>query len=240
MFDVEDRHWWYLGNHENFLGILNDHRILKQGINVLDAGCGTGGWLQILNRNIDINETGLDNRETALEFAKLRNIKNLVNGDVNNHEFPDSNFELITCFDVVYHKDVNDTMAVRNFNRSLKENGFLLITVPAYSFLYSKHDEVVHTNKRYSRKEIRLLLENNGFEIIKLSYSVSLLFPIALIKRLFDKILSSEKNEHNEVSMPPSLINTMFLSIMRFERWLMKFINFPFGLSVLALARKKT
>lgn len=239
MFDVEDRHWWYVGNHENFLRILAGNGILKHGTKVLDAGCGTGGWLQILKSKYDIVETGIDNREIALSYAKSRGLKNLINGDLNNYSNNEDCFELITCFDVIYHKDVNDALAIRNFYKSLKEDGNLMISVPAYSFLQSKHDELVHTNKRYRKNELRRLLENNGFEIIKISYTVSLLFPVALIKRFFDKLFLSKKVEHNEVSLPPVLINKLFLQIMRLESKLMRFVGFPFGLSVIALAKKK-
>jgi SAM-dependent methyltransferase len=238
MFDVEDRHWWYVGNHENFIKILQKYQIIKNGINVLDAGCGTGGWLQVLKNNCDVNETGLDNRKIAIELAATRSIKNLVLGDINSYSFPTSTFDLITSFDVIYHRDVNESLAISNFYKSLKDNGFLLLTVPAFSFLHSKHDEVVHGKKRYTKKQIKILLENNGFEIVKLSYCVSLLFPVALIKRFADKLFSSKNKDHNEVEMPSSFINRLFLSVMRLENFLLKYISFPIGLSVVVMAKK--
>jgi SAM-dependent methyltransferase len=238
MFEVENRHWWYVGNHENFIKILRRYQILKNGIKVLDAGCGTGGWLQVLKSKCDVNETGLDNREIALELAAIRSIKNLVCGDINKYKFTDSSFDLITCFDVIYHRDVNDSHAINNFYKSLKDNGFLLLTVPAFSFLYSKHDEVVHGKKRYTKKQIKILLENNDFEIVKIFYCVSLLFPVALIKRLADKLFASKNKDHNEVEMPSNFINHLFLSVMRLENFLLKYISFPFGLSVVVLAKK--
>ncbi len=239
MYEVEDQHWWYVGNHEMFFNLLQRNNILTSGINVLDAGCGTGGWLHLLKNAYELNETGIDNHEIALTLASSRNNINLIYGDINTYPFKESSFDLVTCYDVIYHRDVDETLAIRNFNRILKNNGCLLVTVPAYSFLHSKHDEVVHANKRYTKKQVKMLLENNGFEIVKLSYCVSLLFPVALIKRLLDKLFNSEKKEHNEVKMPPKIVNHLFLSIMQFENFLFKYISFPFGLSVVALARKK-
>jgi hypothetical protein len=83
------------------------------------------------------------------------------------------------------------------------------------------------------------LLENNGFEIIKISYCVSLLFPLAFIKRIFNKLFHTEKESHNELKMPSVIINQFFLLIMRIENYLLNYISFPFGLSVLALAKKR-
>jgi len=239
MFEAEDHHWWYIGNHENFLNILQKNNILKNKIIVLDAGCGTGGWLQILKNSYKINETGIDNREIALKLAASRGNMNLVYGDINTYRFTESSFDLITCFDVIYHRDVNDELAIQNFKRFLRNDGHLLLTVPAYSFLYSKHDEVVHTNKRYTKNQIKLLLENNGFEIVKISYCVSLLFPVALIKRIFDKLFSAKDEEHNEVQMPSKMVNQLFFSVMRIENFLLKYISFPFGLSIMVLAKKR-
>jgi SAM-dependent methyltransferase len=238
MFEAEDHLWWYIGNHEIFLNLLQRNNILKKGINMLDAGCGTGGWLQFLKRSCDINETGIDNREIALNYARSRGKLNLVCGDINNYIFNESSFDLITSFDVIYHHDVDDDTAIKSFHRCLKNGGHILLTVPAYSFLFSKHDEVVHTKKRYTKKQIKLLLRNNGFEIIKISYGVSLLFPIALIKRFFDKIFRSGNEEHNELKMPPVIINRFFLWVMRTENFLLKYVSLPLGLSVMVLAKK--
>lgn len=239
MFEAEDSHWWYVGNHENFLNLLYRYNILKDHIKVLDAGCGTGKWLEILKKANIIFETGIDFQEKALEFARSRSEMNLHIGDVNESIFPSSSFDLITSFDVLCNRNINNSAVLKNFYTYLNNKGHLLLTLPAYQFLHSKHDKVVHTGKRYTKKQLRTLLEENGFEIIKITYAVSLLFPVALIKRGIDKVLSNNDSEHNEVKIPSKFINRLFLSVMRFENFLLKYFSFPFGLSVMALARKK-
>ncbi|MDD3877595.1 MAG: class I SAM-dependent methyltransferase [Bacteroidales bacterium] len=239
MFEVEDNHWWYVGNHENFLKILQRHNLLRDGVSVLDAGCGTGKWLEILKKTNNISETGIDFQEEALRYARTRGDMNLQQGDVNLNLFPPSSFNLITSFDVICNREIDDNLVIKNFNSYLCKNGHLLLTVPAFQFLHSTHDEVVHTGKRYTRKQLRELLEKNDFEIIKISYVVCLLFPIALIKRIIDKIFLPEKKDHNEVKMPPNFVNKLFLSFMRLENIFLKHISLPFGLSVMVLAKKK-
>jgi SAM-dependent methyltransferase len=239
MFEVEDRHWWYVGNHEIFLDLLKRSRILADGIQVLDAGCGTGKWLEILKSTRDIAETGIDYQPLALELAGTRGKLNLMAGDVNQKMFPEASFDLITCFDVICNRNVDDDTAIRNFRDSLKPGGHLLLTVPAYRMLLSRHDEMVHQNKRYTRKQLRRLMERHGLEVVKLTYGVSLLFPFALIKRLADKMFRSHATEHNEVEMPIGFVNQCFLLAMRTEKFLLKQFSLPFGLSVMVLARKK-
>jgi SAM-dependent methyltransferase len=239
MFEAEDHHWWYVGNHENFLNILQRKNIIKNGITVLDAGCGTGKWLEILKKSYKINETGIDYNETALEYSRTRGKINFRLGDINKCIFNESSFDLITSFDVICNSNIDETIAIKNFQSYLRNDEYLLLTVPAFQFLLSKHDEVVHQNKRYRKKQIKLLLENNGFEIIKISYSVCLLFPLALIKRILNKLFASKVEEHNEVKMPPKIINQLFLLVMRAENFLLRYISLPFGLSVFVLAKKK-
>ncbi len=227
------------GYHEIFLSLLKRNSILKDQIHVLDAGCGTGKWLSILKNSYNINETGLDFQPKALQYARTRGDFNLEQGDVNDRLFKGNSFDLITCFDVLCNRNINDPKVLSDFNMYLKKNGHLLITVPAYNFLKSKHDQVVHTGKRYTRKQLRLLLENNGFSVIKISYVVSFLFPLAFVKRITDKFFNMEKANHNEVKVPSKAINAFFLSIMRAENFILRFFSLPFGLSVMALAVKK-
>jgi len=239
MFEAEDKHWWYVGNHENFMSLLKRQRLLKDHVRVLDAGCGTGKWLDLMKKSNTIIETGLDFQPKALEYARTRGAFNLLQGDVNAALFNPGSFDLITCFDVICNRHVEDNSVLSNFSSYLTSEGHLLITVPAYNFLKSKHDRVVHTGKRYTRKQLKQLLEKNGFSIIKLSYTVSFLFPLALVKRMTDKLSFTDTKNHNEVKIPPQIINKLFLCVMRIENTILKFISLPFGLSVMALAKKK-
>jgi SAM-dependent methyltransferase len=238
MFEVEDHHWWYVGNHENFMGILRRENILKNGIQVLDAGCGTGKWLQLLKTSCQLNETGIDYHPLALELAKKRGHMNLCQGDINQKIFPDATFDLITSFDVICNSNINDSKVVKNLSLYLKTGGYLLLTVPAYQFLLSKHDAVVHQTKRYRRIQLKQLMESNGFGIVKLSYCVSLLFPPALIKRMIGNLSPATDAEHNELKMPAPRINKLLLFVMRIENFLLRYMAMPFGLSVMVLAKK--
>lgn len=237
MFEAEDRHWWYVGNHKIFTEILIRNTILKNDSIALDAGCGTGKWLEILKNNFKITTFGIDYSETALQYAKLRGLDNLQQADVNNYK-TDTSFDLITSFDVICSNHVNEDTTIKNFYNLLNKNGYLLLTVPAYRFMLSRHDQVVHQNKRFRRKQIKMLLESNGFEVIKISYVVCLLFPLAFIRRMLNKLFASVKYEHNEVKVPVNFNNSVFLFIMGLEKIMLRYFSLPFGLSVMVLAKK--
>lgn len=238
MFEAEDRHWWYVGNHEIFLELLWRKQILKNSTKILDAGCGTGKWLEILKKQTGINAYGIDNNPLAIHYASKRGLKKLQQADVSTFTSA-CVFDVITSFDVICSNHVNTNDAVKNFRNLLKQNGHLLITVPAYRFMLSRHDKVVHQSKRFRKKQVRTLLESNGFEIIKISYGICLLFPFAFVRRMFYKVIKSNNSEHNEVKVPGRFINFTFLLIMRVEKFFLKYFSLPFGLSVMALAKRK-
>ena len=240
MFEVEDRHWWYVGNHEIFLQTLQRETLLHDGIHLLDAGCGTGKWLEIVKKSYDLHETGIDYNQLALDYSKTRGTFNLRLADINTYVFDEAPFDLITSFDVICNSNIDDVHALRSFHTFLKDDGHLLLTVPAYQFLLSTHDTMVHQNKRYTKRQLKLLLESNGYEIIKISYCVCLLFPIAMIKRLLDKVFASKERDHNEVKMPNNIMNRLFLFVMHIEKFLLRYMSLPFGLSVMVFAKKAT
>ena len=238
MFEAEDRHWWYVANQERFLDLLKRHRLIRPGMKVLDAGCGTGRWLQVLTSAAPIEETGIDYSPLAIEMAKTRGPLHLEHGDLKTYPFPDSSFDLITSFDVICNINIEDEKMVQHFHHLLKDEGHLLMSLPAFKFLMGKHDRLVHQNKRYRLKTVKTMVNDNGFEIVKITYVMSLLFPFALVKRLAEKMAGDRKKEHNEVKVPGAFINKLFLSIARLENILIRHLPLPPGLSVMVLAKK--
>ncbi len=238
MFEVEDRHWWYAGNHEHFLQMVRKRGLLKTAARVLDAGCGTGRWLQRLKAAGEIVELGVDYSPLALELAAERGSLNLQQADLNTLELQDNAYDLITSFDVICNANIRDAQVVGRLRRFMKPGGYLLLSVPAYRFLMGEHDKRVYQDKRYTPASVRKLIRQNDLIVEHLTCGVCLLFPLALMKRLSEKVFKKKKAEHNEVKMPSKYINAFFLAIMRLENSLQSRISMPFGLSVIVLARK--
>ena len=144
-------------------------------------------------------------------------------------------YDLVLAADVVEHiKD--DKKIIQNFYDFLKKDGHILITVPAFNFLYSHKDIALKHFRRYRRSNIKKLLIKR-FQIKKLSYFNFLLFlPIALSILIF-KIKNTKFIKFVETT-PTNWINTIFKNIFLIEKYLLKFLNFPFGISIIALAKK--
>ena len=155
--------------------------------------------------------------------------------DITNLSFPNNSFDLVTAFDVFEHLE-DDQKGLEEAFRVLKKGGFLLLTVPAYSWLWSFHDESLGHKRRYTKQELEKKVKKAGFKILKSSYLISsFLFPIALfrfIQRLF-------RVKGQSYVILPKFLNVLLAEILKLEALLLQFCNLPFGVSLILLGRKK-
>jgi|GEM_PF-77361 SAM-dependent methyltransferase len=238
MAAVEDRHWWYGGMRAIAASLIRYGFGPRTDLRILDAGCGTGGNAIFLQRYGRV--VGIDLAADAITLGNQRLPGQLLRGSVLELPFADGSFDLVTSFDVLYHRAVPDEQpALRETARVLKPNGRLLIRLPAYEFLRSKHDRAVHTRRRYTSRDVQTLLEQNGFWLERSSYVNSLLFPLAMAQRLLERQLPTLEREDSDLTLPNPLINELMRWPMIAEAaWLSQGGRFPFGLSVICLARK--
>ncbi len=185
---------------------------------------------------------GVDIARTALDLAATRGLTGqLAQGSLDHLPFRSGTFDVITSFDVVYHLRVSDDQSAFNeMWRVLRPGGLLLLRVPAHDWLRGSHDRLVHTRHRYSRRELRQKLNGAGFAIEQLYWANCILFPIAVAKRLLerDTLEDSESSEPDLRQLSPRL-SAMLERLITFEVRAMKHsVQLPFGLSLLALARK--
>ncbi len=229
---VECTHWWYRGMAKMAADWLRQLPSQTKGL-ILDAGCGTGGnldWLAQFGFPY-----GVDVHPVALQLAARPGSRHLVRADVQALPFATGRFNIVTSFDVLYHnRVVNDWDALREFARVLCPNGWLLLRLPAYNWLRGAHDVAVHTRHRYTCAEVAMKLRAAGLRPVRLSYANTLLFPFAAVWRLL------QRNEAaSDVRALPAWLNRLLGLFLRVEgAWLRRF-SLPFGLSVMALARKE-
>jgi ubiquinone/menaquinone biosynthesis C-methylase UbiE len=235
MFRVEETHWWY--------GAL--HRLIFQELKaelpdwcekeILDVGCGTGAILKQLG-NPDKN-VGIDLAPEAISLCRQRGLNNVRQGDIQALPFADASFDAVICSSVLYHQWVGDLEgAVQEMRRVLRPAGVLLINVPAFPFLYSAHDEAVMTARRFRKPEIRRLLQKQSFQIRRLTYWTTLLFPLAVVART----LGGSKMGRDFETGAASFTQRTFSKIMALELRLLQSISLPFGVALLAVARKQS
>lgn len=222
----EESHWWFRARRAISLAFLNRLSLPKDAL-ILEAGCGAGGNLPMLSRLGKVFAFELDDGVRA--HAKVRNIGQIEAGKLPDAiPFAGTNFDLIALFDVLEHVE-DDRAALTSLVARLKPGGVLFLTVPAFQFLYGQHDKLHHHFRRYSRANLKDVIESAGLKIERMSYWNFFLFPVAVIGRLTGRQGSGT---------PPSFINEMLFRVVSSERFLIPYIKLPFGLSLIAVARK--
>lgn len=204
---------------------------------ILDAGCGTGAAMTSYLAEYG-TVTGVDLYAEALRFCRKRNAVRLARASVLKLPFASSSFDLVTSFDVLYERAVTDeSSALSEFFRILTPNGRVLLRLPAYDWLRGQHDTLIHTNRRYTKKLVAELLEHSGFVVEHLSHANTLLFPVAVIKRLSERIFPP-KDERSDLTLNPGIFNDLLKYVLASESSFVARASLPYGLSVIAVARK--
>lgn len=237
IYTVEDRHWWYVGMKRITLALLGDAYGPRTDLAILDAGSGTGGGMAYLARFGRV--TGIDASPLALDFCRQRALERLGQASVTALPFAAASFDLVTSFDVLYHRAVGDpAVALREFHRVLRPGGRLLLRLPAYDWLRGRHDEVIHTERRFTAGVVSDMLCEIGLTVERLSYANTLLFPLALAKRLVERLAPRGDAQHSDIAPNPPWLDDTLAAVLSLEaRWLRR-RDLPVGLSVVALARK--
>jgi len=235
----EERHWWYTGMRRVALAVLDDALDSRQGqsLRILDAGCGTGGTTRALCRFGEV--FGVDLAWEGLQPARERGLNRLARATVERLPFASASFDAATSFEVVYHLGVgNDIRAFQEIRRVLKSGGVFLLRVPAHDWLRGEHDRLVHTRHRYSPDEVHGKLEAAGFQIDRLSWANTVLFPPAVAKRLLERVQSATDDAEPDLWQPPGAVNSVLESAIAIESLAIPHrVPLPFGLSILAVAR---
>jgi len=238
MYNLEDSYWWFVGKRRIAQNLIEEFVPLNQREAILDVGCGTGATMCFLDRYG--RAYGIDIRETALCFCQERALERLSRASALRLPFADSTFSLITTFDVLYHEEVvDDLTALREFHRVCKEGGSVLISEPAFSFLWSWHDVAYHGKRRYVASELKSKLEQAGFQVVKLSYSNALLFPFTFAFRMWKRFSKPSPEDHSDLKPLNPHLNKALLAVYNLEASLVRKTRLPVGSSVVCVARKR-
>ena len=233
MAELESNHWWFAARRE-ILASLLQRAALPAGANILEAGCGTGGNLPLLQRFGHVHAFEPDAEARA--WITGRHALRVSDGALpHNIPFPEGQFDLVAALDVIEHVDAPEE-SVRSLARHLRPGGWLLLTVPAYQFLWSRHDERHHHKRRYTKRELQALVEGSGLKLEFCSYFNTLLFPAVAGVRLAKGLFGIEQEDD---ALPSAPVNRLLQAIFASERALLKLSPLPFGVSIAALARAR-
>ena len=248
LFEIERKHFWFRSRNRVIAEWVR--RLTaewKPGFRVLEVGCGTGNILGILDQTCPNGTViGMDLYAEGLRYARQRTASALVQGDVLQPPFA-SQFDIIGLFDVLEHLP-DDVRILYGLNAMLRENGILLLTVPAHPGLWSYFDEVSHHCRRYQPDELKHKLIETGFEVMYCTQYMLSIFPLVWVQRRLAPLRKRLSRKREPVSneelvtqelKPIPVINGVLSGLLDIERiWMRRGHTLPLGTSLLAVARK--
>jgi SAM-dependent methyltransferase len=231
---IQERHWWYAARRTILERVLE--RVVAAGVpegTIYDLGCGVGANLPMLSKFGPA--VGVDMAEEAVAFCRGRGLHNVRQANLNWLEgIDDGSASVVVLADVIEHLD-DETPCLRAAHRALKTGGALIATVPAYMFLWSPADDINHHYRRYTASSLRRVIER-FFTIEHLTYFNTLLFGLVLGGRLVERVLRRRGDDMAHVPKDP--INSALRGVFASEARYVSHRHFPFGVSVLCVARK--
>jgi SAM-dependent methyltransferase len=234
-YELEGRHWWFLGRRKLFLRLLDQQLPQRdRPARILDFGCGTGAFLEHLERFGTVSAVDAD--RSAVAFCHARGRSEVQLAPIGEPlPFADDAFDVVTTLDVIEHID-DDVAALAELRRVLRPGGRLLVAVPAYMFLWGKQDEVSHHRRRYTAGTLGRALAEAGFRVDRTSYFNTFLFgPIALV-RLGRRLIRAQGSAQSDFELGPSRLNGVLGAVFGAEAAVVARRRLPFGVSVLAFA----
>ena len=234
---LEAEHWWFKGRRDYILEMTDK---LDRSARILDIGCSSGLLLKdLLDQGFaPKNLHGIDISEEAIHRAKNAGFEHVHVMDATNIELEAGSYDLLIASDCLEHLE-EDEIALKNWYKLLKPEGILIVFVPAFQSLWSKHDEVNLHYRRYTNSLLRQRMSGAHFTLLKHGYWNFFLFPpVYAVRQLQRVIKSADREEHGDLKMPGKLTNRLLTNLLFFENRLLKFIRSPFGVSTFCIAKK--
>ena len=241
---VEETHWWFAGRRQIIKSFLErlclDVNVESFGtarhsapLKILDVGCGTGANLEMLAQFGEAE--GVDVSGEALSFCRERGLENVKQGEAEALPFEGSSFDLVTGLDVVEHLD-DDLAGLQEMRRVLRPGGHALVFVPAFMFLWGVQDDISHHRRRYTLDQLKQVMSHAGLEVERASYvNISFFTPI-LIGRLLMRALHLRPESENNITI--GFLNGVLGKLFGAESLALRYLNFPFGVSIICVARR--
>tara|TARA_B110000008_G_scaffold269241_1_gene298244 strand:- start:1150 stop:1890 length:741 start_codon:yes stop_codon:yes gene_type:complete len=228
--EIEDEHWWYKGRRALISSLKNKLDLIPDS-KILEIGCGTGGNLEMLSSWGTINAVELDSQ--ARIAANLRKCCKVKYGKLPGDIVIPDDTKLICMLDVLEHVE-DDIAALVKIREAADYDCKVLITVPAYKFLWSQHDKDAHHFRRYTKTELEKKLTDAGFNITFSSYFNSILFPVIFLIRVIKNQLQRIKS--GDLQMPGRILNRILFIIFSMESKIISTFPLPFGVSIIVIA----
>jgi ubiquinone/menaquinone biosynthesis C-methylase UbiE len=226
-------HFWFKAKLD-FIHVLLSTLQHGKKFTILNVGAGIGDDLNVIKKYGDIYALDIDNQ--TLDLIPNNLVVEKKCADVCSIPYKDHTFDLVLAFDILEHVP-HDQQAVNEIYRVLKPNGTFIFTVPAFNFLFSKHDEMEHHMRRYNKSLVRKLMTK--FTQKTLGYWFFSLFIPAALQRMCTKHNSPNKQKDYFQKKLPSFIHSALYKITSIDTWLIKKgLKLPWGLTLYGVYQK--
>ena len=236
MDEVEGSHWWFVGRRkilESFLEpIVEKLGGRSTELHILDVGCGTGANVEMLSQYGQAE--GVDVSDDALEFCKQKGLK-VQKGLAESLPYEDEAFDLTTALDVVEHLD-DDIAGLEEMFRVTRKGGYSLVFVPAFMWLWGVQDDISNHRIRYTKRQIVDRLEKAGYSVERATYANWTFFTPILAGRTIMKLTGIKPESENNITI--SGLNGILGKVFGSERFWLRHLNFPLGVSIVVVARR--
>ncbi len=235
LYAVEESHWWCIGRRRIIGSFVKEicSQITDHHPQILDVGCGTGANLKLLGQFGDAQ--GVDVSSDAVAFCRARGLDKVRLSPAEALPYENNEFDLVTALDVVEHMD-DDVAGLREMHRVLRPGGRVLLFVPTFMFLWGVQDEVSNHRRRYRLAKLRRSVTAAGFEVERITHvNITFFLPVLLVRRLM-RLTGIRTETESSINIPA--LNGLFGAIFGAERYWLRYLNIPFGVSGLCVARR--
>lgn len=235
MASHEANHWWFVGRRAVLDAVLDRHE-LPPGARILEAGCGTGGNLYLLQGRGSVY--AFEPSSLAVSIARERHPGvTIAEGELPEFlPFAEGTFDLVAALDVLEHVD-DDRAALGSLVHQARPGGRILVSVPTHPILFGSHDRRLHHVRRYGVAELRALVDATGCQVEYFGAYNTILAPLAFALRLAERVMPLGFG--NQERLPPAAINQLLTALFALEGPIIRRGRaLPFGLSHVALLRR--
>lgn len=242
-YRLEREHWWFLARNNIVINHVRKFLPKNQKTKILNIGVATGRTSELLAELGEVTSVEYD--KDCCDFVRRKINIDVMNASILDLPFEDSMYDLVCAFDVIEHVE-DDTLAMSEMKRVCKDRGIISVTVPAFNFLWSHHDEINHHHRRYTKQQLLALINAKDKVIYSSYFNFWLFFPIAVFRFLSSRILSYVHNGKNggsdfSVGGGSKLLNDVLFRLFNSENFFVsRSMRLPVGISILATWRNQT
>jgi SAM-dependent methyltransferase len=231
MAELDQQHWWYRARRQVLDALIRRVCKPRADARILEIGCGTGHNLAMLGGFGQVDALELDEQARAVAEQRLgRAVMSAPLPEIA--DVADRHYDLVGAFDVIEHI-ADDSAALNSIAGKIRPGGTFVMTVPAHQWMWSAHDVVNHHQRRYSKRQLKALIDQSPMRLERIGYFNSLLFPVAVAERMASK---ARGKDEADLKLPPRALNAALERAFAAERHLIGRVPLPPGLSLFAVA----